>query len=418
MTSDTYPRHMLAALHEALADTPVVCLLGPRQVGKSTLVKTLAPGRTYVTLDDHATFVAAQADPAGFIEGQPLPVTLDEIQRVPQLLPAIKMVVDQRRLARKPSAGMFLLTGSANLLLLPAVRESLAGRMEIIPLHPLSEQEKQRSDDSLLQHLLDDRLTTRLSPQQSASTLAEAVCGGGYPEPLLRSGKRAQQWYREYLHSIVQRDVQDVADIRAQDELLTMMEILASRTATLFNASAVANELKLERRTVEKYLAVLERLFLLRRLPPWHRNHAKRLIKTPKIHLVDSGLASALSAVTVAQWQSQAELFGHLLETFVVQQLICQAGWVDRSLRFYHYRDKDQLEVDLVIERGQQVWGVEIKRAATVQSSDASALQRLATQAGKQFRSGMLLYAGKATYPLSHNPPIMAVPLARLWSGL
>jgi predicted AAA+ superfamily ATPase len=251
-------------------------------------------------------------------------------------------------------------------------------------------------------------------PPQAVAT---ALCGGGYPEPLLREQRRARQWHLAYLQTIIQRDVKDVADIRDQDELLQLIELMAVRTATLFNASSVGNELSLERRTVEKYLSVLERLFLLRRLPAWHRNHAKRLIKTPKVHLIDCGLAAALNRITPADWDNQPEAFGHLLESFVVQQLICQAGWVDPDLRFYHYRDKDQIEVDLVIERGREVWGVEIKRAAILQPKDAAGLQRLATQAGKQYRGGILLYTGKAVYPLPNPDKVIAVPLSRLWSG-
>jgi uncharacterized protein len=417
MAADTYPRFIESLLAEALADTPVVCLLGPRQVGKTTLALNL-PGRAYFTFDDHGISTAAAADPVGFIDHLPKPVTLDEIQRVPQLLPAIKMAIDKLRLARKPSAGQFLLTGSANLLLLPTVQESLAGRMEVIQLQPLSEQEKHRASSSLLQTMLDGDLKTQAGTHTSATTaLAQAICEGGYPEPLQRSGKRAQQWYREYLQSIIHRDVKDVADIRDQDELLRLLELLATRTATLLNTSGLANELKIGRRTVEKYLTVVERLFLLRLLPPWHRNHAKRLIKTPKVHLLDSGLAAALNRVTTSDWAKQPELFGRLLESFVVQQLICQAGWVDRDLRFYHYRDKDQVEVDLVIEQGRDVWGVEIKRAAALQANDAAGLQRLATQAGQQFRGGMLLYTGSSTYSLPNHNNVYAVPLNRLWEG-
>ncbi len=414
MAATLYPRHLMPIVSEALADTPVVCLLGARQVGKTTLAQRLKPKRAYISLDNRDTLAAAQTDPIGFIEGLPRPVILDEVQRAPEILPAIKLAVDRQR-----SPGQFLLTGSANLLLLPAVQESLAGRMEVIRLQPLSELEKQRHKQSLLQALINGTLKTQIAAERkSVQTLAGAICSGGYPEPLQRGGKRARQWYREYLQTIVQRDVKDVADIRDQDELLRLVELLAYRTASLLNASSLANELNVGRKTVEKYISVLERLFLIRRLPAWHRNQAKRLVKTPKVHVVDSGLAATLNGLSAADWTSHADDFGHLLESFVVQQLICQAGWVNRDLRFYHYRDKDQVEVDLVIEQGRNIWGVEVKRAASVQAKDAIGLKRLAWQAGKHFQGGMVLYTGASCLPLTienSDAKCFAVPISRIW---
>jgi hypothetical protein len=182
----------------------------------------------------------------------------------------------------------------------------------------------------------------------------------------------------------------------------------------LLNYSNLAKELGTHRETAEKYLAILERLFLVRRLPAWHRNQAKRLIKTPKVHLVDSGLTATLSGLTEEQWHTDSTTFGPLLESFAVQQLICQADWHNRELRFSHYRDKDQVEVDLVIERGREIWGVEVKKAAGIQPKDGAGLSRLAAQAGKQFRGGILLYAGNNTLALA-TPNCFAVPLDALW---
>ena len=353
MTINLYPRYMTPVLEEALADTPVVCLLGPRQVGKTTLTRQLAPERTYLSFDDTTLLNAARQDPVGFIQALPERVTLDEVQHVPELLPAIKIAVDRERIP-----GRFLLTGSANLLLLPGVQESLAGRVEVLHLHPLSEQEKHRSKGSLLKRLLDGEIKAEISQQQAViDGLTQAVCDGGYPEPLTRTAVRARQWHRQYINAIIQRDVKEIAAIRDADELSRLIGLLSHRTATLLNYSSLANELRMRRETAEKYLTILERLFLVRKLPAWHRNRAKRLIKTPKVHIVDSGLATSLMGLTIDQWLTNGTEFGALLESFVVQQLICQADWTDRELRFSHYRDKDQVEVDLVIERGRDVWG-------------------------------------------------------------
>ncbi len=414
MAQTLYPRHIEPLVKAALADTPVVCLLGARQVGKTTLCQQLKPKKAYISLDDRDMLLAAQTDPIGFIAALPKPVILDEVQRVPDLLPAIKLAVDQQR-----TPGQFLLTGSANLLLLPTVQESLAGRMEVIRLQPLSELEKQSRKYSILQTLIDGKIETQIKPKHTpVENLAQAICSGGYPEPIQRQSKRARQWYREYLQTIVQRDVKNVADIRDQDELLRLIELLAYRTAGLLNASSMANELRLGRKSVEKYLSVLERLFLVHRLPAWHRNRAKRLVKTPKVHLVDSGLATTLNGLSTEDWADHSGDFGRLLESFVVQQLICQAGWVDRDLRFSHYRDKDQLEVDLVIEQGRKVWGVEIKRAASIQSKDGAGLARLASQAGKSFCGGILFYTGANCLPLEKCKTCFAVPISRLWGHL
>ena len=404
-----YPRNISPSLTDALADTPVVCLLGPRQVGKTTLVQTDLPDRTYLTFDDISILTAAKQDPVGFIAALPDQVTLDEIQRVPELLPAIKSSVDKNR-----QAGRFLLTGSANLLLLPQVSESLAGRVEVIYLHPLSESEKQRGKDCLLSDLIEGKIVQQISSEQGViASLPEAIVSGGYPEPITRNNARARRWYRQYLNAIIQRDVKDIAAIKDENELLRLIEIVAYRTGSLLNLTSLSNDLDIVRETVEKYLLILERLFLVRRLPAWHRNQSKRLVKSAKIHIVDSGLASALNRLNVDDWNSHNTEFGALLESFVVQQFICQAGWFDYDLHFSHYRDKDQIEVDLVIEQDRDVWGVEIKRAATIQAKDGAGLKRLSNQAGKCFKGGILLYSGNNCFSLGEN--LYAVPMDWLW---
>lgn len=405
-----YTRLVAAAISEALGDTPVVCLLGPRQSGKSTLVRRLLPGRHYVTFDDPGLLDAARADPLGFLRALPEQVTLDEIQRVPELLPPIKLLVDENR-----TPGRFVLTGSANLLLLPSVNESLAGRMEVVRLHPLSEMEKQGAETSFLETLVSGALEAAVTESgQVVDGTAEAICSGGYPEPLGRPARSARRWYRQYLRAVIQRNVRAVAQIRKEDDLLRLVEYLAHQTANLLNVNAASNDLGLDRETINRYIAILERLFLVRQLPAWHRNGTKRLVSMPKVHIVDSGLAANLLRLTPADWSLHSTEFGGLLESFVVQQLICQSGWVDSELRFSHYRDKDQKEVDLVIEQGRRVWGVEVKRSASIKRTDAKGLARLAAQAGKHFQGGALLYSGTNTLPLE-PPNCFAVPIDRLW---
>ncbi len=406
-----FPRSLEPVIREALADTPVVCVLGPRQCGKTTLVQQLAPDRAYVSLDEHNYHQTALADPAGFVASLPDDVTLDEVQRAPALLPAIKRAVDQDR---RP--GRFVLTGSANLLLVPTVTESLAGRMEMAQLHPLTESEKACAPGHFLSDLLNGAIKPGIRPEATPEgpSLPDRLVAGGYPEPLTRTPVRSRQWHRQYLRSIIDRDVQDVARVRDARELARLLELLALRSAGLLNTSNLANTLGLHRSTVDHYVAVLERLFLVRRLPAWRRNPAKRLIRTPKVHLLDSGLAATLADLTAYDWLGRRDRMGHLLASFVVQQLIAQATWTEPDLRFWHYRDKDRVEVDVVITRGEKTWGIEVKAARGITSGDGKGLVRLAARCGDDFESGVLLYAGRDRLPLA-DKRILAVPLSELW---
>lgn len=406
-----YPRLLASAVREALEDAPVVCLLGPRQCGKTTLVQQLAPNRPYISLDDLNLRRVAHRDPVGFVASLPHAITLDEAQFVPVLLPSIKLAVDRDR---RP--GRFLLTGSSNLLLAPQVTESLAGRMEIIQLYPLTEAEKERKSGQFLKVLLANGFRSGIGDTSSTggSTLPERIVSGGYPEALTRSPSRARQWRRQYLRGIVERDIRDVARVKHIDELARLIEIQAIRSATLWNSSNAARSLGLRRETVDQYLAVLERLYLVRRLPAWHRNEAKRLVRAPKVHLLDSGLAASLAGLTAEDWLGQRDRMGRLLESFAVQQIIAQGAWTDPDLRFWHYRDKDQVEVDLVVTRGRKTWGVEIKAADSLASRDGRGLRRLATACGEDFQSGVLLYNGSDVLPLQGDT-LLAVPLSSLW---
>ena len=409
---DFIPRHLTPMLREALADTPVVCLLGPRQCGKSTLVRHCDPDRAYINLDDRNFLALAQRDPEGFVDELPERVAIDEIQRAPELLLAIKRSVDARR-----SPGRFLLTGSANLLQLPRLADSLAGRMECLYLHPLTEAEKEGAPGYFLKLWRAGKLAKTV-PQgrtPSASALPARLVEGGYPEACARGPKRARRWQQQYLQSIIERDIQDLADIRDGQEVARLLEYLSHQTASLLNVSATAKALGHTRPTIERYLGVLEKLFLIRRLPAWHSNRGKRLVKTPKIHVRDSGLAATLADLRPEHWNPERTRFGHLLESFVVEQMLAMGGWNDDEPRFWHYRDKDQVEVDLVMELGGQVWGIEVKAAATVQERDGHGLRRLAEVAGRRFGGGLVFYDGDVVLPIERELNIYAAPIAALW---
>jgi predicted AAA+ superfamily ATPase len=410
MIESPLSRQIAPSLQKALKNTPVVCLLGPRRAGKTTLARGFEPGRAYFSFDDPTVLNAAREDPTGFVQGLPDRVTLDEVQRVPELMPAIKLAID-----RQGKPGRFLLTGSANLQLLPGVQETLGGLVEVLNVYGFTEKEKQSGNKSLLERLLAGDINPGVAGDQTAiEGVAEVVCEGGYPESIVRKPARAGQWHRQYLKSIMQRDVKDIASVRDEGDLFRLMGMLACRTAHLLNVSRFAAELGMRRETIEKYLSVLERLFLIRRLPAWHGNQTNRLVKTPKVHVMDSGLAASLSGLKAGLWHDHGTSFDPLLKSFAVQQLICEASWVDRGLKFSHYRDKDQVEVDLVIERGPHVWGVEVKKAASIHARDGAGLSRLAAQSGSEFKGGIVLYCGSNTLPLAHAK-CLAVPMDELW---
>ena len=414
-----YPRYTVENIRTALADTPVVFVMGARQSGKTTLVKQLiaetgAADWTYITLDDQAQFTTASTDPVGFIRNLPGPrLALDEVQRVPALFSAIKQAVDERR-----APGRFLLTGSANAFLLPRLSDSLAGRIEAVRLLPLSECELQGSQPSFLGKLLREEAPAAEQPRVRKH-LIERLVSGCFPEPLQRRGEARQHaWHQQYLNSLIQRDLQDLPHIGQPKEVLNLLRLTALHSGKLVNLSQWSGKMDLSRETVKKYLALLEQLFLLDLLPGWHSNASKRLVKAPKMHLADTGMVCALSGQSRARLRQEPTLVGPLLETFVHNELRKQAAWLEKAgepLRFHHYRDKDKVEVDLVMETlAGDCFAVEVKAAATLTKQDFTGLKRFQQLAGKRLRMGILLYDGDHTTSFGEN--LYAVPHAALWA--
>ena len=405
-----YPRFADARLLEALSDTPVVLIHGPRQCGKTTLAQGVgrARGYSYFSFDDGVTLAAAVADPMGFVADLSGPAIFDEVQRAPGIFSALKSAVDRRR-----TPGRFLLTGSTNVLLVPALADSLAGRMGILRLHPLAQSElaarQPRFLDTLFAGTFKPRKTERLG-----QALAERVVAGGYPAALARpTPRRRAAWYRDYIETIVQRDVRDLARIGSLDVLPRLLALAAGQTARLINISDLASPFQLSRPTIRDYVTLLARVFVLEELPPWHNNRLSRLIKTPKLHVGDTGVACALLGLDAAAlWQDRATL-GQLVETFVFQELRRHASWQDEEVRFHHYRDKDGGEVDIVVERGGHIAGVEVKASATVIPADFRGLKKLKEAAGKRFAAGAVLYDGETG--ASFGDGMYAVPIRSLW---
>lgn len=408
-----HPRFVFPRLIEALEDTPIVLIHGPRQCGKTTLARAAgdAAGYAYISFDDDVLRASAQTDPVGFVADLPGKAVLDEVQRVPELFTTLKAAVDRDR---RP--GRFILTGSANVLLLPRLADSLAGRMEILRLHPLAQAELARKQSDFLEALFGDGFKAG-QQVRLGKELAERVAAGGYPAALVRpSPRRRAAWYRDYIETLVQRDVRDLARVSALDVLPRLLTLAAGQTARLLNVADLASPFQLSRPTIRDYVTLLARVFLLEELPPWHSNRLSRLIKTPKLHLGDTGLACALLGVDgEALWADRA-LLGQLLETFVFQELRRQASWRKEPIAFHHFRDKDGVEVDIVLESsGQRIAGVEIKTAATVTAGDFRGLRKLKESSGKRFTAGVVLYDGEATVPFGER--LFAVPIRSLWEA-
>lgn len=407
-----YPRFAEPRLKEALADTPVVLIHGPRQCGKTTLAKQLGAkaGYEYRSFDEEVTLASARSDPVGFVAELPPKCILDEVQRVPGIFTSLKIAVDRDR-----TPGRFLLTGSANVLLVPALADSLAGRLGIQRLYPLAQSELAGNPPRFLDTLFGGRFPARTRPRLGRQ-LAGRIVDGGYPVALARStASRRTAWYRDYVETLVQRDVRDLARIASIDALPRLLKLAAGQTARLINISDLGGPFQLSRPTIRDYVTLLEGVFLLEEVPPWHSNRLSRLVKTPKLHVGDTGIACALLARDAAALWEDRGLFGQMLETFVFQELRREASWHEDDIRFHHFRDRDGMEVDLVLERGGgEVAGVEVKAGATVTAADFRGLRKLKEATGKHFAAGVVLYDGETT--ASFGEGLYAVPFSELWA--
>ncbi len=405
-----YPRFVEPRIRDALADTRVVLLSGPRQSGKTTLGRKLAGGdMAYMTLDNATVLAAARSDPVGFVRGLDRAI-IDEVQRAPDLMLALKESVDI-----DPRPGRFLLTGSADLMALPRVADSLAGRMEVTRLFPLAQCELRSTRSGFLSAAFAGEMPG-VAQAVVGQDLVSAVLAGGYPEALARrTWGRRQDWYASYVEAIVQRDVRDVAQVEQLQQMPKLLRALGEHAGQLVNYSAVGAALRMNHVTTQKYVGVFEHLFLVRTLPPWHSNQLKRLTRTPKLHFLDAGLLAALRGLTPTRVQADRTPFGALLETFVLAELLKLASWAEERLEFSHFRDKDGSEVDVVIEDRQgRVVGIEVKASATVAGSDFRGLRKLADACGDRLVLGLVLYDHDRIVPF--GPKLAAVPLSALWA--
>lgn len=409
-----FPRHAWRAVTAALADTRVVVINGARQAGKSTLARLVMseyPGSELRYLDEAPLRAAAQADPGRFVRHDGL-LVIDEVQRVPDLFLAIKHEVDT-----DPRPGRFLLTGSARLVGLRDIPDLLPGRSETVELSPLSQGEIDQCPDGFIDAVFQHGVEIEVpSSDLRRDDYLERALRGGYPEAVRRidPGRRGR-FFESYISDVINRDVRQLTEIERAGDMRRLVNLIAASTSTLANPSSMANRLQVPSTTVKRYLDLLDLVFIARRVPAWSSNLATRAVATPKLLLNDSGLAAHLTGMSLKRARHPTAPVGPVLETFVLGELSRQLTFASQQVRLYHYRDRDQYEVDAVLESASgEIIACEVKAAETVRSEDFRGIERLARQLGDQLVAGIVLYAGQT--PLPFGDRLRAWPMSTLWT--
>lgn len=407
------PRHIRPQLVQALSEARVACLLGARQAGKSTLVQAIAaeehPAR-YLTLDDPAALEAAKTDPMGFVGGGER-LAIDEIQRAPELLLAIKRIVDE-----DPARGRFLLTGSADVVTHPRIADALPGRVDYLTLWPFSQAELNRREPAFLESLMSGDPPTAADPPVGKQGYAESIVRGGFPEIVESGSGRRGRFFAGYVGSILGREVEELGSVRDHEATARVLRLAAARSSSLTNLSSIGQELGIDHKTVGNHLRSLEQLFLLIRLPAWHKNLGHRVVRSAKLHVADTGMLCSLIGVGAARLAADGNVAGPVFETFVVTETIrlISASALASEIHFHHYRDQRGNEVDLLLERANgEVVGIEVKSSATPRVGDASGLALLRDALGDRFKLGLVVHTGTDTVPLGDR--VWAAPIASLW---
>lgn len=416
---DYIPRAIERNLRECLKDTPVAIITGPRQSGKTTLARHLLEifksedSGSYLTLDDENILTVARNDPIGLLRNQPRPVIIDEIQRAPELIRTIKLLVDEDR-----QPGAFILTGSADLMTLPALADSLAGRAEFIILYPFSQIELKQGpagrqeEHDIINQLLSPDFTPRLESLLDLDQVISAIACGGYPEAIQRSSNRRTRWYRSYTDAIIRRDIREVFQLQKLDEMAKLLKSLSSISSEALNYASLGKAIKMDSKSVQKYVSALENLYLVKRIPGWHRNELKRAIKQAKVHFVDTGLLCSLRGVNVAAIKADRNLMGSLMETWVCSELLKSIAISDQDCQLFHYRDKSQREVDFILSgHNGQATGIEVKAGMTIKK-EMFATQEMLVATGS-IQRGVIVYNGDRVLPFSDK--LVALPVGCLF---
>lgn len=412
------PRNLASTVLGALRFSPVVAMTGPRTVGKSTLARRLADTLhgSFLDLDDPAVAALADLDPTQFIRGLPEPIVIDEFQHAPGVLAAIKAELN---VDRRP--GRFVLTGSARHQTVPDLAKYLTGRVELVTLWPFTQAELARSTRSVVDEIFDGSLAgRRLEDVPDRDGIVRAMACGGYPIAVGLDPSSRPRWHRSLVELVLERIADDVRPVRRPDQLRRTLTAAFGRTAQLSNAADLGRELGLGRDQAGEYLQLLEAVYLVHEVPAWSPTVGSRATKRPKLHAVDTGLACSYLGIGPGQLRTQdppgAKAFGHLLETFVANELVRHLGWAETTARLHHYRDTNGYEVDLVLERDDgRVVGVEVKASSRFGDGDLKGLRRVRERTGDRFLAGLLLNTGQHTQRVDDR--IAVTPVSRLWSA-
>jgi predicted AAA+ superfamily ATPase len=407
------PRHASARIEDALQDTRIVTLEGPRQAGKSTLCGTIAAahGMSSVTLDESSAREAARHDPTGFIADLGTPVFIDEVQRAPDLVLALKESVD-----RDPRPGRYLVTGSANLLLSPTIGDSLAGRVERVPLRPFTQAEVELAG---VPSWLDELWAGGPAPQIQTDSVgrrgyAQRIVSGGFPALLGRTAGRRRAWLDDYLAAMTTRDVPDLVDVRRPDIFPALLRHLAANSGGMTSMRLIGQALSVDEKTVRSYVRLLELLHLVVAVPAWTSGHGGRAVRAPRLFIEDCGLLTNLLDADEARVAGDDTVTGRAYETFVAMELARLLPYTDEQPRMYHWRTQHGHEVDVVLEnRRGEIIGIEIKSSASVSQADLRGMRRLRDAAGARFRAGLVLCTVRQTTPLGAQ--MSALPIEALW---
>ncbi len=404
-------RHLEGVIAEALTDTRVVIVNGARQAGKSTVVHRLVrdrPGVLERKLDRPNDLSAARLDPTEFVVHDGL-LVIDEVQRAPELILPIKARVDADN-----RAGQYLLTGLARLLGLRTLPDALVGRSETVELWPFAQGEIDGSPDRFVDTVFAAAPALATAAALTRSDYLDRAVRGGFPEAVERSGNRRARFFQSYSRDLIDRDVTQLGEIQRRDDLARLLSILADRTASTLSVEGIANGLAISKNTVERYVALFEEVFLVKRIPAWTNSATNRATRQRKLIFVDSGMCAHLAGLSLERLHRDPSRSGSLIESFVVSEIMRQLEWSDEFARLFHYRTRDGAEVDAVIEHHDgRVVGIEVKASSSISADDLRHLGHLRTKAGELFQLGVLLYTG--TEVLSLGDRLIAAPIDSLW---
>ncbi len=400
---------------ETLEYAPVVLINGARQSGKSTFAKELLEEgklQNYITLDNPGVLSKITRSPIDFLENLPVGTIIDEIQKIPELFSAIKYVVDNNRVP-----GRFLLTGSANILLLPKLADSLAGRIAIHTLRPFSVGEFEDKKEDFVDWAFSEEFENfKVKENLTNNQLFEKIARGGYPEVLTSNYSENNQtrWYDDYINTLLIRDIRDMADIDGLNDIPALLSILATRTGNMLNTSDISRDIDIPNTTLKRYLKLLNHLYLVDFLKPWHGNLGKRLIKSPKIYLNDTGFCLHLLEKNQESLAKDRILFGHLLENFIILEIQKQITWSQKKPNMYYLRTQDKKEIDLILEsRGGQMVAIEIKASSDFKMDSVDNIKEFQKAVGDKFHRGIVFYTGNEVHRLTDK--IYALPIQTLW---